>query len=246
VPAQHLELTSSVDVSAPNGSVRTAIDRARNMDNVRNDEDVDHLASAVTATLVQPPAVGFQVSGAYGISKRVEIGLRSSLGAFCGWARYQFLRARPGIYGAIGLGASAYLYGPPIQFTNLVEMHDFDRYDLDIPLSIGYSSKVFHVWGGPKLVFTDYVADVSVCLDRSGGACVSEVQSHIDGTAAYVAGQLGIAVGYERFWVAAELTVARLGLDATIDLSSAGTTRQTRFEGESLVLAPAFGLIVWL
>jgi hypothetical protein len=77
------------------------------------------------------------------------------------------------------------------------------------------------------------------------GVCRSEATVALSGTAAYVGGQLGVAVGYRSIWVGAELTVMRLGTSADLEVTSGDRTSEGRFDPSGLVVSPAIGLITW-
>lgn len=249
VPAGHLQVTTSVDYSDTSGPIREAIDGARALANTTGPltrEELGIAADATGAALVHAPSVGYQVSVAYGLSRRFEVGARSSMSAVRGWGRWQFLRVSPGFYGALGLGVSGYLYGFPVQrFVQEIRVDGFTRWDVDIPLQLGFSSQVFHIWGGPKLVLSSYDADIGVCMAARGEACSSQAEVTLSGTAAYVAAQLGAAIGYRQWWIAAELTVARVGTSGELAMSHGRTSDSQPFDHDGLVIAPAVGLMVW-
>ncbi|MEM9191120.1 MAG: hypothetical protein AAGF12_18200 [Myxococcota bacterium] len=211
-----------------------------------NQAKLERAADAVGAAVVQPPAPGLQISAAYGILPRLEVGLRTSVNALRGWARWQFLKVRPGVYGSVGVGVTGYLYGFPVQnFTSRVEVHEYQRIDYDMPLLFGYSGRYLHVWGGPKVVLSTFDAGFRACTHRVDGTCREQSEVSLDGTAAYLGGQLGFAVGYRRFWVGFELTIVRLGTEADLALSSGDEVAEARFEHSGMVLQPAIGVISW-
>ena len=250
IPAGHVQITSGLDVSLPSGDIRDALESARDMDapgGTLSAQDANTLVRAGTAVVVQPPSGGGSVSVAVGLSQRFALSLRASGNAARAAVRWQFLRVAPGFYGALGLGVSTYFYGFPVQqFVPDLSLDSFSRTELDIPLSFGWSGKLGHVWFGPKLVFSRYDARVTACLDRADSRCVHEATVAIDGTAFYFAGQLGAAIGWKRFWIAAELTVAYVSAGADVGLSSSGHTRQHRVGSDGIVLQPAIGFLVWI
>lgn len=246
VPAGHVELGTSFEASLPSGEIRDALDRARGISGELTRADVGLLADAATAALVHSPGIGNQISLAYGVSRRVELDARVSMTAVRGGLRVQLLRVKPGIYVALGVGVTHQFVGLPIQrFTSAAELRSFSRQELDVPLTAGFSSRAFHLWLGPKLVVARYDASVSACLDRQDGLCAMPATMALEGTAAYLAGQIGLAIGWKSVWLAAELTVARLGVDATMQIDSAAMHEAHTFGGGGLVLAPAVGLFAW-
>lgn len=250
VPAGHLAIATSAEVSVTSGPMRDALEDLRELD--ENDpmtrEELQIAADAGTAALTQAPAVGGQISVAYGISKRVELDVRTTGSSFGAGFRFQFLRVAPGFYGAIGAFGAMYLYGYPIgSFTDRVDVSSFGRRELSVPLQFGWSGRVAHFWFGPKLVLADYDADMSVCLSEgSAGACAQDADVTLEGDATYWAGQVGLAVGYRRFWVAAELSVAHVDANADLGLTTAGAPPMKHtFDRTGTVIAPALGIITW-
>lgn len=247
-PEGHLQITSSVEVTDTSGAIRESIDALEDLEGGRmTREQISIAAEAASVALVQPPSIGYQLSASYGLTRRVELGVRTSMSAVRGWTRYQFLRASPGLYGAVGLGVSGYIYGFPIQqFTDQVRVTDYDRWDIDVPLSFGYSGRAFHIWAGPKLVLSDIGGSVTVCVDQDAGRCSSEANVSLDALARYVAGQLGIAVGWSQFFIAAELTVARVDTESTVSVTHGGVTESESFDADGVAITPAVGFILWI
>lgn len=250
VPVGHVQLTSGLDVSMPSGDLRDALEAAQEMGlggGALSTQDANTLVRAGTALVVQPPSIGGSVSAAVGISQRFALSLRTSGNAARAGVRWQFLRVAPGFYGALGVGVSTYFYGFPVQqFVPDLSLDRFGRFELDVPLSFGWSGKVGHLWFGPKLLLSSYEARITACIDRADAGCAREATVGIDGTAFYFAGQIGAAIGWKRFWIAAELTVAYVNTGADVELSSSGRTTQHRVSSDGIVLQPTFGFLVWI
>ena len=249
MPEGHLQISTSADITNTSGALRDSIDALVEMDggSRMSREDLDLAADAASAALIQPPSIGYQVSVAYGLTREIELGVRSSLSAVRGWARYQFLRASPGWYGAVGFGVAGYLYAFPIhELVDEVSVRDYDRWDVDIPLSFGFSSRAFHVWAGPKLMLSDVSGTVEVCVDQASGRCTSQADVTLDGFASYVAGQVGLAVGWTNFFIAAELTVARVEAESTVTVTHGSRTESATFSPDGVALSPAVGFILWI
>jgi hypothetical protein len=248
-PAGHLQMTTSFDVVDTSGEIRETLEAAKTMDigSTLNAGEIERIADAAAIGLVQPPSIGYQISAAYGLNERFELGLRTSVSALRGHLRFQWLRVAPGVYGSLAAGVSGYLFGFPLQTVgDDVSLAGFMRWDFDFPLHIGYSNRWLHVWGGPKLVLSTYETDVSVCIDRTSGNCRRSAAAHASGTAAYITGQLGLALGYRRFWIAGEITVGRIGTSGGATITNGRRTDEGTFAHEGLVVAPSVGFIVWI
>ena len=250
IPAGHVQMSSGLDVSIPSGDIREALESAREMGlggGALSAQDANTLVRAGTAVVVQPPSVGGSVSAAVGLSQRFALSLRASGNAARAAVRWQFLREKPGFYGALGLGVSTYFYGFPVQqFVDDLTLDSFSRVELDIPLSFGWSGRLGHVWFGPKLVFSNYDAQITACLDRADSRCTHEAVVGIGGTAFYFAGQFGAAIGWKNVWIAAELTVAYVSAGADVGLTAGGRDTQHRVSSDGIVLQPAIGLLLWI
>ncbi len=248
-PAGHLQITTSAEYVHTEGQIREAIGIVENADfgGRMTAAEVTEIIDAATVALVQPPSVGGQLSAAYGLTQRFELGAKVSGSAIRGHLRFQWLRISPGIYGSLGFGVSGYLFGFPLHTVSedAVKVDGFSRWDFDVPLHLGYSNRYFHIWGGPKLIFTTFNAGVTLCTDTRSATCGSTAAVSIGGTAAYVTGQFGLAVGYKRFWVAAELTVGRVGTSGNVDVVQGARTEEGVFAHEGLVVSPSVGVIAW-
>ena len=250
VPQGHVQLTTGVDIVTTSGELADAIAAGADMDNdgPLSAEDVRRGATAASAALVQPSSVGYQVSAAYGISRQLEVGVRSSMNTLRGHGRFQFLRVAPGIYGSVGVGVSTYLYGLPLQTLTdgEIESRSFSRLELDVPLSFGYSNRWLHLWAGPKLIVARYDAEFAACVAESDtGNCRREATGTLDGTVTYFAGQAGIALGWRQVWLAAELTIAHVDASADLHIVSGTRSESLQFDKTGLAVAPTIGLITW-
>lgn len=248
-PAGHVSVTTSAQVTPPvglPGDVRDDLEDLRGTGNP-NAAQMREIAGLAGAALLAPPAGDAQLSVAAGLSKRLELSARvRSTSAGAGF-RLQWMRRAPGFYGAIGMHVDGSFGAFPVErFASRVEVERFRRMDLSVPLVVGYSRAHVHVWAGPKLVWSRASASIDYCDRRVDGECVSHVPIEARGTAIFGAGQLGVAVGSNRFWVAFELTIARARVRADLDLQMAGTEMEHAIDRSGRVVTPAFGLILWI
>jgi hypothetical protein len=250
VPAGHTQLSTSVRVTPPTGISGETLDSVRALEGVGRRPtpvQLEQIATAATAAVVQPPSADGELALAYGLSERFELDARvGSTSAGLG-LRVQLLRVRPGIYAAVGAMASLSFNEFPVErFTDRARVESFRRQDFAFPLTLGYSRRRIHLWGGPKVVLSRFRSNIAACMNRRDSGCRSEAELRASGFATYVAGQFGLAVGSNRFWVAAELTVARARIRADLDVEMGGSSMQGNFDRRGMVLTPAIGLILWL
>lgn len=245
-PHQHFRGATALGVSIPTGSIGEAFDTAEKLaeavidGRALTDDEVGDLFESTSKVLVNLPSVNYELQGRYGIVKYLDLGLRLALpGAIRLDGRYQFLRREGSDFAAsVGLGLTYYSLEIPVPspIDEVIEIEDFTRYELDIPLLFGWSSDIGHVWFGPKLVLTSY----SVSMNADLG---TEIElGSISGTGLYYGVQIGGAIGYKYVWVAAELTIAGLSGSEDLEVPALAIKRSSSLGGA--VFYPAFGLIL--
>ncbi len=246
-PKGRFQVSTSVDVADTQGGIRDAVDDLLNLEiseSVLSEEELNTVVAAGEAVMVQPPSLGAQIGVAYGASDWLEVGLRTSVNTIRGWIRWQFLQTDFNVYGSFGSGLSGYLYGFPVhQFSSDVTLQSYRRMDLDFPLLFGYSGRIFHLWGGPKIIFSNYQASLEVCVKTGVPDCEAHAQADFSGDALYFAGQLGGALGYGGFWVTAELTMAQIRTETGTTVTTTGSTEEQTIKHTGLVLSPSLGFL---
>ncbi len=249
-PAGHVAVTTSAQVTPPvglPGEVREDLDELRGRGGNPSEARMREIAGLAGAALMAPPSGDGQLAVAAGLTKRLELNARARTTSAGAGLRFQWLRRSPGIYGAIGLNVDASFRAFPIErFASRVDLRSFRRVDVSIPLVLGYSRKHVHVWAGPKLVWSRASASFDYCSRRVDGECLTDVPIDARGTALFSAGQLGVALGGSRFWVAFELTLARARVRADLDLQMSGEPMEHTIDRTGRVLTPALGLILWI
>lgn len=251
VPAGHVSATSSVQITPPTGlpgEVREQLEGMRGTSRRPTPEQAIEIATIAGAALAQPPSMDAQLALAVGLSKRFELDARVRSTSAGGGLRFQWLRIAPGIYGALGLQLDGSFGSFPLdRFTDRARIEQFRRFDLSVPLTVGYSRQWIHLWAGPKLAWSRVAADIAVCTDAPRDApCRAEAPLTMSGSILYLAGQVGIAVGSSRFWVAFELTVAHARVRAALDLQMSGASMRDDITTSGAVVTPALGIILWI
>lgn len=247
-PAGHLQVTTSASGTLPTGEPMTLM---RDLQRVSRAEKIslssaEELALGTATLLVNAPGLTSTAALAVGVSRNYELSVRLSTSAVRFGVRHQIFRARPGIYGVVGLGVTQYFAPLDIEsFSKRAQVHSFSRNEIDIPMHFGISGRVGHLWLGPKLVLAQYDADVSACLDTTGGVCRSQGRMRMRGTATYAGGQFGLAIGYRRFWVALEMSAMHLGARADLDVNVSGIRKSIPFTPDGWLFSPAIGVISW-
>ncbi len=247
-PPGHVQITTSASGTLPTGEPMSLL---RDLQRVSKSEKLnldsaEELALGTASLLVNAPGMTSTASISVGLNRQYEISARVSTSAARFGMRHQLFRARPGVYGVVGLGLTQYFAPLDIEtFSNRAQIHSFSRQEVDVPLHLGISGRVGHLWLGPKLVFARYDADVSACLDITGGVCRTHGRMNMRGTAMYSGGQFGIALGHRRFWIAAELSALHLGANADLNVNVSGIKSRVPFTPDGWLFSPAIGVITW-
>lgn len=248
-PEGHWQMVGSISATPPRSMPGEVLERVRTIDDRLGgrptSNDLEQVGQDATAALVQPPSADGQLALSYGVSKRFELGARlGPTNAGAGF-RLQWMRKAPGIYGVLG---ARVLFGfndfPVERFTDEVRIDSFRRYDFAFPLHVGYSGRYVHLWAGPQLMISRFSSDVAICVDGTE-SCRQEATVSTSGRAAYLTGQMGIALGKRRFWIAFELSVSRLRINAEFDLEMEDRRILASHQETGRVLTPSLGFIAW-
>ncbi len=190
--------------------------------------------------LLAPPSFGYHLRLAYVPWRRLELSLRYAGSALRLGTRYQILdRATAPFDLSLGLGASRFTYEVPFSsFVPVLELDDFTRWQLDVPLLIGMQNRWFRAWGGPRFVATFF--DAALRLDLRAE---EPIMASLSGSAYYVGGQAGIGFGYRWLFVAFELTITQMVGDARFQAPLLRDSPRRDVETSGLVIYPALGLM---
>jgi hypothetical protein len=245
-PKGHVAASVGVEGGASVGAFVDVIDRGKELARrAQNNEpltsdDKWRIFDAGVGLMLATPSFGPHVAVAYTPLERLEIGLRYAGAAYRLGARYQLLDRVTGPMDlTVGLGISRFTYSFPLSDQiPILELEDFSRWQLDVPLLAGTSRDFFRVWIGPKLLATSFQTRLTLTVPTETEATVAS----FDGTAVFVGGQAGVALGYRKLFVAFELTmVEALG---TAHLRSQALTPQTHDSKiSSFTIFPSVGLM---
>jgi len=229
----HLSASAGLEGNAPVGAFETLVDEGKTLAQqgasgmpLTADQKWQIFDAGVNFILLTP-SVSPHFAATYVPLERFEVGVR-----------YQLVdRARGPFDLTVGLGVSRFSYEFPLsdQIPGL-SLSDFSRWQLDVPVLIGTSRDWFHVWAGPKVLFTTFTTDLKLTLPND------ITLASFDGTATFLCGQGGVALGYRWLFFAFELTLAEaLG---TAHLSApvlAPPTHDTKIS--SFTIYPSLGVM---
>ena len=242
-PKGHFEATAALEVGIPTGAIVSTIDAGRALSDaaVHGSLTADQERRVFEAginVLVTPPSAGPHVALAYSVAERLEIGVRYAGDGWRAGTRYQILRHQEApldLTVGIGLARSAFSI-PLADFIPILELDDFTRWTVDVPILVGTSRSWFRVWAGPKLLWSRFGTALRLSIPRG-----NTEHATFEGNATYVGGQAGVAVGYRNLFLGVEMTLAEAFGSASVTATSLPTVRPVDFTG--FVVYPAFGLM---
>ncbi|WP_437736336.1 hypothetical protein [Sorangium sp. So ce1335] len=244
----HVQAELGFDVSIPTGAIASLIDAGIVLADVAESRELSErerqtLFEAGGALALNPPSATPHVGIGYTALDRWELNLRYTTSALRLGTRYQILkRARDGVDLTAGVGVGRYVLGfPVVSVLDIVELDDFTRWQVDLPIQIGTAGTWYRVWGGPRLMFTTFDAGLTVNLPELTGYPGEREIASMSGTGLYVGGQAGVAFGYKHVFLGIELTLAELFTGG--ELSVLGE-REVEVDLDSFVVYPTVGLMV--
>ena len=244
-PKGHFQVTAALEVGIPTGTLASAIDTGKTLSDAAASGSLTadqerRVFEAGLNVLASPPSFGPNLALAYTPVDRFEVGVRY---AGSGWrlgARYQLLRHEQApVDLTVGAGLSRSAYAIPLgDFIPILEIDDFTRWTVDVPMLVGASRSWFRVWAGPKFLYSHFSTALRLTVPGPGG----DVQlASFEGHATYVGGQGGLAIGYRHLFFAVELTLAEAFGSASVAATTLPEVRPVDFSG--FIVYPAFGLM---
>jgi hypothetical protein len=231
------------EAGVPTGAFDAIVDTGKTLarrgqmgDTLTTDEEWQIFDAGINL-MVNLPSVGPHFAIAYVPVGRLELSVRYAGAAYRGGVRYQFLDHTNGPFDlTLGAGVSRFSFEFPLsdQIPGL-ELEDFSRWQVDVPLLIGTSRDYFRVWAGPKVLFTTFDTALKLTLPND------QILATFDGNSAFVGGQGGVALGYKHAFVAFELTIMKTFGTAHLSAPALGT-HDTNLS--TLVVFPSLGLII--
>jgi hypothetical protein len=245
-PHEHVQMEAGFDVSIPTGVISDAIDAGETLSNTAGQRPLTQaeqadLFRAGASLVLNPPSVVPRIGVAYGLVENLEVGGRLSTGAWRLGARYQFLHQKDhGWDVSAGLGGGRYTFEFPVNdVLSVLELEDFERWQLDGSVLAGHRGNIHRVWLGPRVVMTWYSTALRYRQPDLAGFPPSQTLASFDGNGLYLGGQLGGAVGYKYVFFAFELSVAHFSNSA--ELAAFGSSRSVDLDG--WIVYPAMGLL---
>ncbi|XXX80163.1 hypothetical protein WMF30_15465 [Sorangium sp. So ce134] len=244
----HVQAELGLDVSIPTGAIASVVDAGVVLAHVAEsreltDPERQTLFEAGGALALNPPSVTPHLGIGYTALDRWELNLRTTGSALRLGTRYQLLkRDKHGVDLTAGAGVGLYVMEFPVgSILGIVELEDFTRWQLDLPIQIGRAGTWYRVWGGPRLMFTTFGTSLAVDLPAFTGYPGERELASFSGTGLYVGGQAGVALGYKHVFLGFELTLAEIFSSG--ELAVLGE-RVVEVDLDSFIIYPSMGLML--
>ena len=245
----HVQAEAGFDVFVPTGTIKDAIEAAETLAETAEDRELSEaeereVFEGAAALALNPPSATPHIGIGYAPLENFVLEGRYTIGALRFAGRYQFLhRAEHGVDLSAGIGLGRYVYEFPVNSAiPIIELEDFTRYQVDLPIKLGVSGDWYRVWGGPRLLATFYSTSLALVYPTIPGAGTNQpedVTASLSGTGFYAGGQAGAALGYKKIFLGFELTLAEFWTTATLDAFG----RHIEVELSSFVIAPGLALM---
>lgn len=221
VPRKHgVHAEMGMDVSVPTGTISKSIDAGERLaDSAQNQtisrEDQIQLFDAGVNLALNPPSVLQHIGIAFAPIARTEVSLRFVGGGWRVGGRYQLLEQ--GVNSTwdltVGLGGMRQSYSFPIDnVLDIVQLRDFNRFTVDVPIAFGRRGSWYRFWGGPRLLWTTGHTEMTLNLPRVSQALLATANS----SGVYYGVQSGFAVGYKKVFFGFELNLVQFQGSGTL------------------------------
>lgn len=229
-PRGHVQAQAGLDLSLPVGTIQKSIDAGRTLARAAESRTLDAaerrqvLEAGVNLALDPPAAVG-HAGIAWTPVERWEVGVRRTPGAWRLAGRHQLRdQETDGWDLSVGLGLQRFAYRFPVrEVLGILELEDFTRWSVDVPVVAGTRGRWYRLWGGPRVILTRYRSALRLDLPPVGGLPGEQVLASVEGSGAFLGAQGGVALGYRWLFVGLELTVVRLVSRARLALGDQST-----------------------
>lgn len=241
-PKGHVQSELGFDISYPTASIQKTLEAARALEEAAGersltDEEVFVIFEGGANLAANPVTVIPHLGAAYGIFERTELGLRfAATGWRLGVRRQLATGDDGGLDLSLGLGFGRSAFAPPIHSVlSTVELEDFSRWTVDLPVTVGRQGIWYRWWLGPRLLYSSLSTHLTVTLPAED----VRVAGTVSGDALYIGGFAGAAFGFRSVFVGPELTLVQLVGNAEVN----ALARTVSSDLNSFMIYPAFAVM---
>lgn len=220
-PVKHVRANAAVGLYLPAGPlydlVTTGVDAAkaaRSGEQILDAAQAEKVYVAAVAVALMPPAPVQEAMIRTGILDDLDLGLRLATTSLRLDAKYRFFHRGDDLgvshHASVGLGGSRYLFSSPVfQALDLVEISDFSRWDLEIPLLYSLEARdILALYVGAKYVLTSFSLDGNLYGMQNllaSTMILPALTDRIDSRMHFFGGVLGLGAGYRYVFLFAEI-----------------------------------------
>lgn len=237
---------AGLDLSAPLGTIGKTIDGAKTLASAARSRELtpaekQQLFDAGANLALNPPLFVEHVGITYSPFEHWELGVRYAAQAWRLGLRRQLMRQEVhGVDLTIGAGVQHFSFDLPIgDIIDVLEVDEYVRWNIDVPILFGTHSDYYRLWGGPRLVMSQFSTRIALHLPATQNMAAMTEQATVDGWGTYVGAQGGVAIGYRHLFVGVELTVVRM--ISAAHLTALGNARDVDLGG--WVIYPGLALM---
>jgi hypothetical protein len=162
-PKHHVQAEIGMDVSIPTGTILKAIEAGEVLVKASEtreltEAEVTKVYEAGASLLLNPPSATPHIGVGFTVIDNLEISLRYATSSLRLGGRYQFLKKeKHKVDATVGLGLGYYVLALPLGDTlKIVELEDFSRFQIDVPLVFGTHGSWYRLWAGPRFMYTRF------------------------------------------------------------------------------------------
>jgi hypothetical protein len=245
-PKGQVRVEMGADVPIPTATIASSLGAAKTLAlaarsrELSETEKVELFEAGLNLALNAPSLVQ-HVGVTYNPADRWEVGLRYAGSAWrLGGRRQLFTQDQHGTDVSIGLGVSRATYEFPISnVLDVLRLDDFERWNIDVPITAGWQGPAHRIWVGPRLAYVHHSAAMVIHVPGDPTGVAEDDVASTEGDGYFVGALAGAGVGYRWLFVAAELSIVRLFGDAELNVFGRTTTADT----SSWIITPGFALM---
>ncbi|HEY0706471.1 MAG TPA: hypothetical protein VGG33_06735, partial [Polyangia bacterium] len=234
------------DVAIPTATIASSLDAAKTLASAARTRELSEaekteLFKAGLNLALNAPSLVNHVGITYNPADQWEVGLRYAGSAWRLGGRRQLLtQTTDGTDLSVGVGVSRATYEFPISdIIDVVRLNDFERWNIDVPITAGWQGPAHRIWLGPRLAYMHHSASMTIQVPGDPTGVAEDDVASSEGDGFFVGALAGAAVGYRWLFVAAELSIVRLLGDAELNVFGRTTSADT----SSWIITPGLALM---
>jgi hypothetical protein len=245
-PKGQTRVEIGADVAIPTSTISSTIDAAKTLASaartrqLTEPEKIELFKAGLNLALNAPSLVQ-HIGVTYNPADGWEVGLRYAGGGYRLAGRHQFLTQEiDGTDLSIGFGIARATYEFPIaDVIDVIHLDDFQRWNIDVPITAGWRGDFHRLWVGPRLAYVHHSTALVLHLPSDPTGVAQDDVASTSGNGYFVGALGGAALGYRWLYLAAEFSIVRLFGNAELNVFGRTTSADT----SSWVFTPGLALM---